>query len=175
MTNPKPVVVALSLDQQTDELLAAVLDLGQRLKCPFVVVHALGKRHLESESSTANRIAEAKQTLGLRLQPLIKAGLDVREEVAIGAPAEVAIDTALRISAQLIMTGGGRPATIRRWLVGSTVEEVVHSAVVPVWVVRGERVARTTRPVLCPINLHSPSKLGLASAVRMARLFETRR
>ena len=50
MTNPKPVVVALPLDHQTDELLATALDLGQRLECPFVVVHALGKRRMESES-----------------------------------------------------------------------------------------------------------------------------
>ncbi len=170
MTNVKPVVVALPLDHQTDELLATALDLGQRLKCPFVVVHALGKRRLESEPSLTNRIAKAKQTLGLRLQPLWKAGLDVREEVAVGAPAELTINTALRIGAQLIITGRGRPATIRRWLVGSAVEAIVYRAVVPVWVVRGERVVR--RPVLCPINLSSPSKLGLASAVRMARLFE---
>lgn len=170
MTNPKPVVVALPLDHQTDELLATALDLGQRLECPLVVVHALGKRRLESEPSTTSRIAKAKQTLGLRLQPLWKAGLDVREEVEVGAPAELAINTALRIGAQLIITGGGRPATIRRWLVGSAVEAIVHRAVVPVWVVRGERPVR--RPVLCPLNLSSPSKLGLASAIRMARLFE---
>jgi nucleotide-binding universal stress UspA family protein len=160
----------LPLDHQTDELLATALDLGQRLECPFVVVHALGKRRMESEPSTTNRIAKAKQTLGLRLQPLWKAGLDVREEVEVGAPAELAINTALRVSAQLIITGGGRPSTIRRWLVGSAVEAIVHRAVVPVWVVRGERGVR--RPVLCPLNLSVPSKLGLASAVRMARLFE---
>lgn len=170
MTNSKPVVVALPLEHQTDELLATARDLGQRLRCPFVIVHALGKRRLESEQSTANRIAKAKQTLDLRLQALRKAGLDVRDEVEVGAPAELAINTALRIGAQLIMTGDGRPATIRRWLVGSTVEAIVHSAVVPVWVVRGRRTVR--RPVLCPINLSSPSKLGLASAVDMARLFE---
>lgn len=171
MTNQKPVVVALPLDHQTDELLATVQELGQRLECPVVVVHALGKRRMESESSTVNRIAKAKQTLGLRLQPLWKAGLNVREEVAVGAPAELAIHTALRIGAQLIITGGGRPATIRRWLVGSAVESIVHRAVVPVWVVRGDGALKR-RPVLCPINLSSPSERGLASAVRMARLFE---
>ncbi|MEZ5403989.1 MAG: universal stress protein [Bryobacteraceae bacterium] len=170
MTNPKPVVVALPLDHQTDDLLATVLELGQRLECPVVVVHALGKRRLESDPSTSSRIAKAKQTLGLRLQPLWKAGLDVREEVQVGAPADLAINTALRVSAQLIITGGGRPATIRRWLVGSAVEAIVHRAVAPVWVVRGEGAVR--RPVLCPLNLSSPSELGLASAVRMARLFQ---
>ena len=170
MTNPKPVVVALPLDQQTDELVARAMDLGQRLECPFVVVHAIGKRRLESEPSTASRIAKAKQTLGLRLQPLWKAGLSVREEVEVGTPADLAIHTALRLGAQLIITGGGRPATIRRWLVGSAVEAIVHRAVVPVWVVRGERAIR--RPVLCPIHLSSPSSPGLASAVRMARAFE---
>lgn len=172
MTKSKPVVVALPLDHQTDELLATVQNLGQRLKCPFVVVHALGKRRLESEASTASRIAKAKQTLDLRLQPLRQAGLEVQDEVAVGDPAELVINTALRITPQLIITGGGRPATIRRWLVGSAVEEIVHRALVPVWVVREDRTVRVRRPVLCPINLNSPSKLGLASAVRMARLFE---
>lgn len=170
MTNPKPVVVALPLDHQTDELLATALDLGQRLQCPFVVVHGLGKRRMESEPSATNRISKAKQALGLRLQPLRKVGLEVREEVQVSAPAELTINTALSIGAQLIITGGGRPATIRRWLVGSAVEAIVHRAVVPVWVVRGEQAIR--RPVLCPIHLSSPSRLGLASAVRMARLFE---
>jgi nucleotide-binding universal stress UspA family protein len=37
--------------------------------------------------------------------------------------------------------------------------------------VRGSQAA-LRRPVLCPINLASPSELRLASAVRMARLFE---
>jgi nucleotide-binding universal stress UspA family protein len=170
MTNPKPVVVALPLDHHTDELLATALDLGQRLKCPFVVVHALGKRSMESDPGAATRIAKAKQTIGLALQPLWNVGLDVREEVEVGTPAELAINTALRIGAQLIITGGGRPATIRRWLVGSAVEAIVHRAVVPVWVVRGERGVR--RPVLCQVNLRSPSKRGLESAVGMARLFE---
>lgn len=170
MNNPKPIVVALPLDHQTDELLVTARDLGHRLECPLVVVHALGKRRLESEPGTASRIAKAKQNLGLRLQPLWNAGLDVREEVAIGAPAELVINTALRSGAQLIVTGGGRPATIRRWLVGSAVEAIVHSAVVPVLVLRGERMIQA--PVLCPINLNSPSPIGLASAVRMARLFK---
>ena len=129
----------------------------------------LAKRRMENEAGTASRIAKAKQTLGLRLQPLWNAKLDVQEEVAIGAPAELAINTALRLGAQLIITGGGRPATIRRWLVGSAVEAMVYRAVVPVWVVRGEHSVRL--PVLCPINLASPSELGLASAVRMARAF----
>lgn len=41
MTNPKPVVVALSLD------------LGQRLPCPFVGVPEPGKRRLESSPCLA--------------------------------------------------------------------------------------------------------------------------
>ncbi len=109
MTNPKPVVVALPLDHQTDELLATALDLGRRLKCPLVVVHALGKRRLESEPSTTHRIAKAKQTLGLRLQPLWKAGLDVREEVEVGVPAELAINTA-PTHQRSVHYHGGRPA-----------------------------------------------------------------
>ncbi|MBS1832900.1 MAG: universal stress protein [Acidobacteria bacterium] len=170
MTNRKPVLVALPLDHQTDELLATALELGKRLECPLVVVHALSKRRMEGEPGTNSRIAAAKEILDARLRPLREAGLDVREVIEVGGPADLAINTALRTGAQLIMTGRGRPATIRRWLVGSAVEAVVHRSVLPVWVVRGERAVR--RPVLCAVDLRHPSKVGLASGVRIARLFE---
>lgn len=170
MTSHKPVIVGLPLDHETDDILTAILEIGQRLECPVVVVHALGKRRLEGERGIADRIAEAKQILALRLLPLREAGLDIREEVELGAPADLLIETSLRIGAQLIITGGGRPGTVRRWLVGSVTEAIVRRAVVPVWVARGIRTIK--KPVLCPVDLSPPSNLALASAVGMARLFE---
>jgi nucleotide-binding universal stress UspA family protein len=168
MTGHKPIIVGLPLDHQTDEILATALDLGQRLGCPVVVVHALGKPAMENERDIANRVAEAAETLAPRLTPLRDAGLDLRQVIDVGAPADLVIETAQRIGAQLIITGGGRPATIRRWLVGSVAEAIVRRALVPVWVARGSRTA--THPVLCPVDLSPQSRIGLASAISMARL-----
>lgn len=169
MTDPSPVIVALPLDHETGDVLAAAAQLGRRLERRILVVHALRRRRLEGERAQADRIAEAKEQIDLRLAPLCDAGLDVREEVAIRRPADLVIETAQRIGAELIVTGGGRPATVRRWLVGSVAEAIVRHASAPVWVARG--APPVDRPVLCPVDLSPRSKLGLASGIRMARAF----
>jgi nucleotide-binding universal stress UspA family protein len=169
MTDPSPVIVALPLDHETDDILAAATELGRRLERPIVVVHALGRRRLEGAQAQADRIAEAKEQIDLFLAPLRAAGLEVREEVAVRRPADLVIETAQRIGAELIVTGGGRPATVRRWLVGSVAEAVVRRASVPVWVARG--APPVGHPVVCPVDLSPQSKLGLASGMSMARAF----
>ncbi len=169
MADQYPVIVGLSLDHETDDILEAAKELGQRLKRPLLVVHAISERRLESEKGQAKRIAEAKGELVPHLEKLRAAGLVVEEEVAIGRPADLVIETAQRIGAELIITGGGRPATVRRWLVGSVAEAVVRHSSAPVWIARG--APPIGRPVLCPVDLSPQSKLGLAAAIRMARAF----
>ncbi|MEZ4340337.1 MAG: universal stress protein [Sandaracinaceae bacterium] len=170
MTDSIPVIVALPLDQQTDDILTAALELGRRLERPLVMVHALERRRLEGDQAQAARVTEAKEVIDRRLGPLRAAGLEVRQEVAIRRSADLVIETAQRVGAELIVTGGGRPATVRRWLVGSVAEAIVRAASVPVWVARGTPPAGL--PVLCPVDLSPQSTLGLASAIRMARAFE---
>ncbi|MGE0790858.1 MAG: universal stress protein [Sandaracinaceae bacterium] len=169
MTEPTPVIVALPLDEQTDDILGAARELGLRLARPIVAIHALGRRRLEGERAQEVRIAEAREQLDARLAPLRAAGLDVRDEVAVRRPADLVIETAQRIGAELIVTGGGRPATVRRWLVGSVAEGIVRASSAPVWVARG--APPIGQPVLCPVDLSSESRLGLSAAIRMARAF----
>ncbi len=169
MTAPLPVIVALPLDHETDDILSAATQIGQRLERPILVVHALHRRRLEGEQAQEDRIAEAKEQVDLRLAPLREAGLEVRQEVAIRRAADLVIETAQRVGAELIVSGGGRPATVRRWLVGSVAEAIVRAAVVPVWVARG--APPPARPVLCPVDLSPPSKRGLEVTIRMARAF----
>ncbi len=165
-----PLIVGLPLDHETDDVLLASRELGQRIECPIVVVHALAERRLESERGLAERIRETKQALGPHVARLREAGLNVQEEVAVGAPADLVVETAQRMGAELIVTGGGRRATVRRWMVGSVAEAIVRRATVPVWVARGR--PPVGQPVLCPVDLSPQSKLGLASAMRMAQLLD---
>ncbi|MCB9592372.1 MAG: universal stress protein [Sandaracinaceae bacterium] len=161
--------MALPLDHETDDILAAATEVGRRLERPLLVVHALERRRLEGEQAQADRVAEAKEQVDLRLEPLREAGLDVSQEVAVRRPADLLIETEQRVGAELVVTGGGRPATVRRWLVGSVAESIVRAASVPVWVARG--TPPVGQPILCPVDLSPQSRLGLASAIRMARAF----
>lgn len=171
MTNThNPLIVGLPLDHETDHVLSASRELGQRIECPIVVVHALAARRFESERGLSKRIEATKQDLAPHLARLREAGLHVHEEVAVRAPADLVVETAQRMGAELIVIGGGRRTTVRRWMAPSVAEAIVRRAFVPVWVARGRPAVGL--PVLCPVDLSPQSELGLASAVRMARLLD---
>jgi nucleotide-binding universal stress UspA family protein len=170
MAIARPILLALSSDHETPDIVAAAGELARRLGAPIVVVHAIPRRRLDSERGIDNRIAEARDQLAPHLAPLRDAGLELQVMVDVGHPAEVVIETAPRIAAQMIVTGGGRPATVRRWVVGSVAEAIVRRSSVPVWVVRGN--SPTGHPLLCPVDLTPESKVGLDAAIRMARLYQ---
>ncbi|MCA9550661.1 MAG: universal stress protein [Myxococcales bacterium] len=171
MTNARPLLVALPLDHQTGDILAIAALLARRLEAPVVVVHAIPPRRLENDEGLAARSADARRQLEQHLTPLRAPGITLQEVVIQrGEPAEAVLTTALRRSAQMIISGGGRPSTVRRWVVGSVAEIIVRQSTVPVWIVRdGLPVGR---PVLCPVDASPESKVGLEAAIRLARLLE---
>lgn len=165
----RPILLALALDDETPAIVAAAGDVAARLGAPIVVVHAIRPRRFESEEGLDVRAAEARDALEPYLAPLRAAGVELRDvTVRVGHPAEIVIETAPRIAAQMIVTGGGRPATVRRWVIGSVAEAVVRRSSVPVWVARGP--SPLGRPLLCPVDLTHESKVGLEAAIAMARL-----
>ncbi|MGB8223969.1 MAG: hypothetical protein WCF10_15380, partial [Polyangiales bacterium] len=95
-TTHNPLIVGLPLSRETDDVLLASKELGQRIECPIVVVHALAKRRFESERGLSQRVQGAKQALAPQLARLRDAGLDAHEEVAVGAPADLVVGTAQR-------------------------------------------------------------------------------
>lgn len=171
MATARPILLALPLDQDTRGIVATAAEVARRMATPIVVVHAIPQRRLETDRAGESRVGEARVELEAFLAPLREVGLEIQDvKVGIGHPAEVVLDTAPRIGAQMIVTGGGRPATVRRWVVGSVAEAVVRRSSVPVWVVRG--ASAVGRPLVCPVDLTPQSKVGLATAIRIARAFD---
>lgn len=171
MAIARPILLALPLDHETLDLVGATAELSRRLEAPIVVVHAIPRRLLDTERGTDDRITEARNELEPYLARLRDEKLELLDvTVAVGHPAEVVIETAPRIAAQMIVTGGGRPATVRRWVFGSVAEALVRRSSVPVWVARGS--SPVGRRLLCPVDLTPHSKVGLDAAIRMARLFQ---
>ena len=170
MAIARPILLALPLDHETLELVTAAAEIARALAAPIVVVHAIPRRRLDPDALDA-RVAEARKELEIYLAIIRDAGLTLQEvTVAVGHPAEVVLETAPRIAAQLVVTGGGRPATVRRWVFGSVAEVLVRRSSVPIWVARG--TSPVGRRLVCPVDLTPQSRLGLEAAVRMARLFQ---
>lgn len=170
MSTNRPIVVALPLDQQTDDILTAASELAARMSAPIVPVHALGWKPLESAAALSTRTADESVEVESHLAPLREIGAEVLPAVIErDLPDELVMRVAHEAGAQLIVTGGGGPMTVRRWVIGSVAEKIVRHSHVPVWVARG--ALPINGQILCPVDLSPQSRVGLAAATRMARLF----
>ncbi len=173
MSMNRPIVVALPIDHETADILNAAGELALRMSGPIIPVHALGWKPLESESALAQRVAETGVELAAHLAPLREIGAEVLAPVIERAqPDDLVMRVAHESMAQLVVTGGGGPVTVRRWVIGSVAEKIVRHAHVPVWVARG--VLPVSGQILCPVDLSPQSRVGLVAATRMARLFGAR-
>jgi len=173
MTDTRPVLVALPLDHETDDILATASELGRRLSAPVVPVHGLGWRPLESPTALQERLEAERAEVERHLAPLREIRVAIEEPVVERQrPDLLVVEQAQHQDAQMIVTGGGGPVTVRRWVLGSMAEAIVRQALVPVWIARG--VTPTDGTVLCPVDLSPQSRVGLTAAIRMARLFDAR-
>jgi nucleotide-binding universal stress UspA family protein len=95
----------------------------------------------------------------------------VRTEVRMGdVPGEV-VDAARDARAQFIVMSSHGYSGVRRWLLGSVAETVLHAAPCPVWVVRA---ATPPRHMLIPLDGSPLAEEVLEPALAVARCFDTR-
>ena len=87
---------------------------------------------------TGNVLADLRATFTVRR--LRQKGLSARFKVREGDPAEALLKHA-RPSDLIVMTTHGLGG-LKRWLLGSVAEKVVHQAKVPVLITRGPAMAR---------------------------------
>ncbi|MBZ0118615.1 MAG: universal stress protein [Sandaracinaceae bacterium] len=168
----EPILVSLALDAETGDIVRTATELAKRMSRPLLPVHALGWRPAETEAHLAKRLEQAAQTILEHFDQALEDGLTVAEPV-VGRkrPYDLVMETAAAARPHMIVTGGGGPVTIQRWVLGSTAERIVRSSPVPVFVARGS-LPSDGGEVLCPVDLSAHSRVGLNAAIRMARLFE---
>lgn len=152
------VVVGVATVHRPDPVLGGALRLAERLGATLHVVHAflladplldayarlgyLGSRTLEGYG------VELANALDLQIARLGSTA-QVRTHVLAGSPAALLVETAQRVDADLIVTGGTRRGAIARTLLGTTAQQVLRGSRTPVLMMRGtldrlERVLLTT-------------------------------
>jgi nucleotide-binding universal stress UspA family protein len=91
------------------------------------------------EDAIRDRTAEDLRTMS---QPLVDGGLTVEREALVGRAADVIVEAARRIGADLIVTGSRGHGRLRAMLLGSVADEVTDHAPCPVLVARKPVVTR---------------------------------
>lgn len=116
----------------------------------------LYRAYIEHRAEIVKRQAEGVQQ-GTGAGPECKA-VEVRGELAAGYPAEEILRFADENDISLILMATHGRSGIRRWVMGSVADKVLHASNVPVWLVRAgvtEKIAYDTwsmRTILVPLD-----------------------
>lgn len=145
MTTPDIWLVAHDLtalgDAAADEAARLCARTGGRLL--LLHVHPQADLNVPSYERTGERTFEMEKEIRAQLDNVIKSlseknpGLNASVEVLSGDPKERILSEADRLPARHIVVGTHNRKGLRRAVLGSVAEAVVHAAAVPVLVVKG--------------------------------------
>lgn len=93
-------------------------------------------RYFSPEAFEELRERTAAQVLGTARGQLADAGVEVREKVLAGSPAEAIMDYAHQVPGAMIVMGRRGLSRLREMVVGSVSQSVLHGASCPVTLVR---------------------------------------
>jgi nucleotide-binding universal stress UspA family protein len=118
------------------------------------------------------RTPETRETLRTRLAAHAQEQIGGTFETKIveGPPKEAILEAAQLSRADLIIMGTHGRTGIRRALLGSVAENVVHHAPIPVLTIRNGSAAAFRR-ILCPVNFTEAARTALEHAAMLAEQF----
>jgi len=177
--SPKKILLATDRSEDAELAAQAAMDLSKRTEAELHVVHAWRPLpHYAYPSLLPERYHPpyeegARKILKEQVERIEQAGISVAEaHLVTGRPTDAILDLGEQIGAGLIVVGSRGLGPLKRLLVGSVSESIVHHAKCPVLVVRDG--AGSWPPVRVVIgedlseDAHSAAKLG----VTMGKLME---
>lgn len=120
---------------------AYALELAKQFHAAVFVVHAyayvselLGKPNYDNLLSL--RVGEGNEVLATAARPFETAGLNVKQELLEGSPAEAILEVATTRKCDLIVMGARGLSGLEGLLLGSTSQQVIQNSPCPVLVIR---------------------------------------
>jgi nucleotide-binding universal stress UspA family protein len=114
----------------------------------------------------------AENSLAEQVAHLRADGLYVTSEVRLGVPAETIVEVASECHARLIAMATHGRGGLTRWALGSVADAVLHTAAVPVLLVRGDALTVKHPPalkrILVPLDDTDLSRQALPTAIELA-------
>jgi nucleotide-binding universal stress UspA family protein len=114
----------------------------------------------------------AENSLAEHVARLRAAGLQVTSEVRVGAPAETIVEVASECHARMIAMATHGYSGLTRWALGSVADAVLHTASMPVLLVRGNapmpKHASAIKRIIVPLDGSALARQALPSAIELA-------
>jgi nucleotide-binding universal stress UspA family protein len=137
------IVVGIDESAGSEKAVRWATDLAMQLRANVTCVHAFEPlNHLDEVQpgvDFADIRAEMEQLVTRRWAlPLIEMQVELEVVVAEGNPADVIVDAANELNADLIVVGARRLGWLRELALGSTSHRVLHEAHRPVVVIHGD-------------------------------------
>lgn len=165
---PKKLLLATDLscrcDRALDRAAALARDWGARL----VVVHAIEHAQPVSSAPSWRRPLDPREAAMQRIIADLgdPGSLALELVVERGEPAQLVLDTAAQLGAELIVSGVARDETLGRALLGTTVEALARRAAVPLLAVRS-RPRGPYRNVLVATDFSEGSRKALVTSLEL--------
>jgi len=165
---PRKILLATDLSCRCDRALDRAAALALEWGAQLVVLHAV------QGTEAAGNIPplwwrpplDPREAALRRLRDDLPGDVDVQIVVEYAEPAPLILETARRLGCELIVTGAMREETLRRALLGTTIEEVVRHAEVPVLVVN-LRPRGAYRSVVVATDFSDASRAALETALAL--------
>ncbi|HEV1997100.1 MAG TPA: universal stress protein [Candidatus Dormibacteraeota bacterium] len=174
-----PILLAVDGSPDSDLAARAAIDLARALKQDLHVVHCwipmntaygtAGQPSVEIDFDLLYR-QPAKEQLHAQVEGLERLGAEVAaEHLLMGRASEQIPDLATLLGAQMILIGSRGFGAVKRLLLGSTSEAVVHTAPTPVLVVRGGVHAWPPDQILVGSDGSDQARRAALAAASLAR------
>lgn len=194
--NPKKIICPVDMSEFSD-LALKYAHVGARIfDATLTILHSMHfdyPRYL-SEELTAHVLKEldsAKAAIRKKVEDHVRRVLGdvdhdvrVRYQVVDTEPAEAVMQALAENKADLVVMGTHGYSGIKRWMLGSVTENILHRSQVPVFTVRQKinDFIDTNRPearphiqnILCPCNLTEAAGHALKTAAALTTRFEAR-
>lgn len=164
---PRTLVFATDLGSRCDRAFDRAVALAEGWKAELIAVHALEvpRAVAGADLPSWRRGPDPLRLATARLhQDLFDTSWPVHAVVAEGSPADVVLETARARGADLIVTAVSRDDGLERLLLGSTVDQLVKEATVPVLIVR-QRPRAPYRRIVVATDVSEASRRALHRAV----------
>jgi nucleotide-binding universal stress UspA family protein len=114
----------------------------------------------------------AENSLAEHAAQLRATGLHITSEVRVGRPAETIVEVAAECHARMIAMATHGYSGLTRWALGSVADAVLHTATVPVLLVRGNapvpKHALAIKRIIVPLDGSELARQALPAAIELA-------
>ena len=177
-----PILCPVDFSELSASALRLAALIGTRCSRPVTALHAqwfevppylTESRSEQIKKQLRDSLEEARSALRRFAGDTVE-GYTPAIRVEEGDPREVILRVAESIRSSLILMGTQGRTGIRRSMLGSVAEEVLHTSSIPVLTIRRADCAKTISKIVCAVNDSEVSRKALRYAARLAQCLGAR-